>query len=187
MLSLCFSPFPQLNTERLLLKQITNEDAPALFEMRSNKEVMKYIDRPLAQSLDDALALIKLITGMLHNNEAITWGIFLKEQPTTLKGNIGFWRIQKEHYRAEIGYLLHPSLQGKGIMHEAMKKVLDYGFHTMHLHSVEANVNPFNNASIRLLERNGFVREAYFKENYFYNGQFLDSAIYSLLKSQFKS
>ena len=181
MLSLSFSPFPVLATARLLLNQITPADAPAIFELRSNKEVMKYIDRPLAQTLDDALALIKLVTGMLQSNEAITWGIFPKEQRTTLMGTIGFWRIQKEHYRAEIGYMLHPSLQGKGIMQEAMTTVLDYGFHTMNLHSVEANVNPSNEASIRLLEKMGFVREAYFKENYFYNGQFLDSAVYSLL------
>jgi ribosomal-protein-alanine N-acetyltransferase len=96
-------------------------------------------------------------------------------------GTIGFWRIQKEHYRAEIGYLLHPSWQGKGIMREALKAVLDYGFQAMKLHSVEAHVNPSNASSIGLLEKCGFVREAYYRENYFYNGQFMDSAVYSLL------
>jgi ribosomal-protein-alanine N-acetyltransferase len=180
MLSLTFTPFPELAAERLLLKQITTADAPALFEMRSHKDVMRYIDRPLAQSEDDALALIKLITDLLQKNEAITWGIFLKEG-SPLLGTIGFWQIQKEHYRAEIGYLLHPSVQGKGFMSEALMMVLNFGFHTMKLHSVEANVNPANAASIKLLERAGFVREAYFRENYFYNGKFVDSAVYSLL------
>ena len=66
-------------------------------------------------------------------------------------------------------------------MDEAMKGVLQYGFETMKLHSVEANVNPGNNASTKVLEKNGFVKEAYFKENYYYNGKFIDSAIYSLL------
>ena len=141
---------------------------------------MRYIDRPLAQTTEDALALIQLITDMLQKNEAITWGIFRKEG-SSLLGTIGFWRIQKEHYRAEIGYLLHPTLQGQGLMQEAVKAVLQYGFETMQLHSVEANVNPANAASIKLLERSGFLREAHFKENYFYNGRFLDSLIYSLL------
>jgi len=181
MLSLHFTPFPQLETERLLLKQIGEHDASALFSLRSDKDVMKYLDRPPAQSIDEATALIKLITDNVDKNEGLTWGIFPKAKPDLLHGTIGFWRIQKENYRAEIGYLLHPALQGKGFMHEAMRVVLDYGFNEMHLHSVEANVNPSNLASIRLLERNGFVKEAYFKENYFYNGQFLDSAIYSLL------
>ena len=182
MLSLNFSPFPQLETSRLLLKQILPADAPALFGLRSDKEVMQYIDRPLQQSVEDALALIQLITNMLEKNEAVTWGIFLKDG-SPLMGNIGFWRIQKENFRAEIGYLLHPSLQGKGFMTEAMKAVLLYGFNTMNLHSVEANVNPANVASIRLLEKTGFVQEAYFRENYFYDGKFLDSVVYSLLAS----
>lgn len=181
MLSFNFSPFPELKTERLLLKQILPEDAPALFKIRSDKAVMQYIDRPLAQTADDALALIKLMTDLLKKNEAVTWGIFLKEG-SPLMGTIGFWRIQKEDYRAEIGYLLHPTLQGKGIMNEAMQAVLAYGFQAMKLHSVEANVNPQNTASFKLLEKIGFVREAYFRENYFYNGRFMDSLIYSLLE-----
>jgi ribosomal-protein-alanine N-acetyltransferase len=67
-----------------------------------------------------------------------------------------------------------------------MKPVLDYGFNIMNLHSVEANVNPDNLASIKLLANNGFKREAYFKENYFYNGKFLDTMIYSLLVQNHK-
>lgn len=180
MLSLQFSPFPVLETERLLLQQITPGDAAALFEMRSDREIMKYIDRPLAQTVDDALALIQVITDALQKNEGITWGIFLKEG-SPLLGTIGFWRILKEHYRAEIGYLLHSALQGKGLMQEAVREVVHYGFSHLQLHSVEANVNPANTASIRLLEKTGFVREAHFRENYFYNGRFLDSYIYSLL------
>lgn len=179
-MSLNFSPFPELYTQRLELKQITPADATALFQLRSNKEVMKYIDRPPAQTLDEAFTHIATLTDFLQKNEGITWGIYLKEG-SQLVGNIAFWRFEKEHYRAEIGYMLHPSVHGKGFMHEALQTVLQYGFKTLNLHSVEANVNPANAASIRLLERNGFVREAYFRENYFYNGQFVDSAVYALL------
>ena len=181
MLSPNFSPFPELITERLELKKITTDHAADLFDMRSHKEVMKYIDRPVAQSIDEASALIKVITDRLESNDGITWGIFTKEKPTKLIGTVGFWQMQKEHYRAEIGYMLHPSLQGKGFMQEAIAEVLHYGFSVMQLHSVEANVNPDNNASKKLLSKLGFVQEAYFKENYFANGRFVDSAIYSLL------
>lgn len=75
--------------------------------------------------------------------------------------------MQKAHYRAEIGYALQPAHHGKGLMQEALTAVLDYGFHTLQLHSVEANVNPANAASIKILERNGFVQEGYFREAYF--------------------
>ena len=180
MLTVNFTPFPTLYTERLTLRRFTKNDASDLFRLRSDKNVMQFIDRPHARSMKDALDLIQKINDSLISNEGITWAITLKNY-STLVGTIGFWRIVKEHYRAEIGYLLDPELQGTGLMHEAVQPVLDYGFKMMKLHSVEANVNPANVASIKMLERNHFVREAHFKENYYYNGKFLDSVIYSLL------
>ena len=89
--------------------------------------------------------------------------------------------MDKENYRAELGYLLHPSHQQKGLMQEAVVAVLLYGFSAIKLHSVEANINPANVASKKLLEKNGFVQEAYFKENFYYNGRFMDAAIYAFL------
>ncbi|HYV95547.1 MAG TPA: GNAT family N-acetyltransferase [Chitinophagales bacterium] len=180
MLSVSFNPFPLLATERLLLRQVSTEDAEEMFQLRSDPRVMQYIDRPIAASVQDALEFIQKIENSLTNNDGINWGITLKDQ-RKLIGTIGFWRIMKEHYRAEIGYALLPQFQRKGIMQEAIAIVLDYGFNTMKLHSVEANVNPANTASIKFLEKNRFVREAYFKENYYWNGKFLDSIIYSLL------
>ena len=175
-----FHPFPELETERLLLRQVQDQDANDLFILRSDQTLMRYIDRPLASSIADVQQLVQKIHDSLIQNDGITWAITLKPGPKLI-GTIGFWRIEKENYRAEIGYMLAVKWQCKGIMSEAMKEVLKYGFKEMNLHSVEANVNPGNEASIRLLEKNQFVREAYFKENYFYNGKYLDSAIYSLL------
>jgi ribosomal-protein-alanine N-acetyltransferase len=178
-----FSPFPELFTERLLLREITSADIKEVFQLRSDINVMQFIDRPLAQSMNDAVQLIQKIKDGHEKNENITWAITLQNQPELI-GTIGFWRIDKENYRAEIGYLLHPGQQGKGLMQEAVEMVLKYGFQTMKLHSVEANVNPANNSSIKLLKKNKFVKEAHYKENYFYDGKFLDSAVYSLLSDQ---
>jgi len=183
MLQLNFNAFPELFTERLVLREISAADVKEVFQLRSDKNVMQFLDRPLAQSTDDAMALIQKIAAGHEKNENITWAITLQNQPELI-GTIGFWRIDKENYRAEIGYLLHPGQQGKGLMQEAIATVLKYGFQTIKLHSVEANVNPANNASIKLLEKNKFVKEAHYKENYFYDGKFLDSAIYSLLSDR---
>ena len=180
MLRTNFHPFPELSTERLTLRRIVDADKDDLFLLRSDRGVMAYIDRPLAVTTEDAVKWIRVVDDTLLAGDGITWGISLKGQPALL-GTIGLWRIVKEHYRAEIGYLLHPGYQRRGLTQEAMVKVLDYGFSVINLHSVEANVNPENEASCRLLEKNGFVREAYFKENHFYNGVFKDSFIYSLL------
>ncbi len=180
MLTLNFDPFPVLTTERLILRPISEKDASEIFFFRSDPDMMRYIDRQPATSIEQAVDWVKMIRSGIEKNENILWGLQLKND-NKLIGNITFWRIEKEHYRAEIGYMLHTAHQGKGLMKEAMTAALDYGFNTIKLHSVEANVNPANDASIKLLERTGFVREAYFRENYFFNGKFIDSAIYSLL------
>lgn len=181
MLQLSFSPFPVLTTSRLILKEIIPGDCNDIFTMRADKRIMQYIDRPLAKTVDDAKVLIQKITMSLASDEGITWGIFLKENPNLI-GTIGYWRIDKENHRAEIGYMLHYDFQGKGLMQEAISTVIEFGFNNMKIHSIEANVNPSNSRSIKLLEKNNFIKEAYFKENYFSEGKFLDSAIYSLLR-----
>lgn len=179
-LSLNFHPFPEIRTGRLLLRRIGSRDSLRMFELRSNPLVMQYIDRPRAASVDEGHEMILKMDEALRSNTGITWGISLESDPSLL-GTIGFWRIDTANYRAEIGYMLDDAWHRKGIASEAMQAVLAYGFDTMRLHSVEANVNPANHASISLLEKHGFVREAYFRENYFFDGRFLDSVIYSKL------
>lgn len=186
MLELNLHPFKELQTERLLLRQLTQNDAHDLFILRKDKQVMQYIDRPLAESIEDSIELIKKINDSFESNDGITWGITLKENPQPVIGTIGYWRIDKEHHRAEIGYLLHPGFQGKGIMYEAINELIRYGFKEMKIHSIEANVNPYNKASCKVLERCSFVREGYFKENHYSNGKFTDSVIYSLVNSSDK-
>ena len=183
MLNPNFTPFPELTTERLLLRQINAKDANEVFLLRSDEQVMKYIDRPKAKNIDEALDFIKMIETITANNEAIQWGITFKDNPKLL-GYIGFWQMQKENFRAEIGYALLPDCHKKGIADEALKAAIDYGFNTMNLHSIEANLNPDNIASAKLLEKNNFEKEAYFKENYYFEGKFIDSLIYSLIVSK---
>lgn len=185
MLDINFTPFHELETERLLLRRVKNEDADQVFAIRSNPETMKFIPRPLLANTDEALEHIRMIEDKIANNEGINWAITLKGDDTLL-GVIGHYRIKPENYRAEIGYMVHPDAQGKGIVTEAVKKVVEYGFEVMQLHSIEAIIDPANYGSARVLEKNGFVREAHLKENEFYDGKFIDTVIYSLLKRNFK-
>jgi [ribosomal protein S5]-alanine N-acetyltransferase len=180
MLNISFAEFPNLSTDRLLLRQIDPQDADAIFALRTNEEVMRYIHRPRPASLVDVLELIQQIHNNFTSNQGISWGICAREGEAYI-GTIGLWRIDKPNHRAEIGYLLNPLSQGKGLMHEAIRAVTQYGFRELNLHSIEANVHPLNTASRRLLEKSGFVQEAHFRENYFFEGSFLDSIVYSLL------
>lgn len=183
MLTLNFSPFPVIETDRLLLRRVTEQDVNEILALRSDPVTMKYIPRPLLKNTDDALGHYKMINDKIENNTGINWGITLKGN-TTLLGIIGFYRIQPENYRAEIGYMIVPEFQGKGIVTESIQALLKYGFNEMKLHSVEAVIDPDNGASERVLQKCNFIKEAHFKENEFYEGKFWDSVVYSILNTK---
>lgn len=180
MLEINFTPFPNLETERLLLRRVSKNDVNEVFALRSDAETMKYVPRPLVTTQNEALEHIALIDSKIESNEGINWAITLKGSPKLI-GIIGHYRIKPEHYRSEIGYMILPEFQGKGIVTEAVKAVVEYGFNEMHLHSIEAIIDPENTASAMVLEKNNFIKEAHLKENEFYDGRFLDTVIYSLL------
>lgn len=182
MLQLNFNPFPILETERLILRKSILTDAPELYVLRTSDKTMEFIDKERIASVQVAQEMIKNMDLQIQNNTAITWGITLPGFAPII-GSIGFWRIVKEHHRAEIGYMLHPDHWKKGLISEAIKAVLNYGFEHMKLHSIEANINPKNLASRRVLEKHGFQQEGFFKENFYFNGKYLDTATFSLVQS----
>ncbi|WP_264563913.1 GNAT family N-acetyltransferase [Flavobacterium sp. N3904] len=181
MLHINFNPFPNLKTERLSLRQVNTNHADAILALRSNDEVMKYIPRPYLKNKEEALELIAMFDDKIENGIGINWGIYFHDQPGKLLGIIGYYRMKAEHYRAEVGYMLFPEYNGKGIISEALQKVVEYGFKEMQLHSIEAILDPENKGSEKVLLKNGFVKEAHLIENEFYEGRFLDSMIYSIL------
>lgn len=183
MLFINFSDFPELETQRLKLRRADLNDVNELFALRSDPNIMKYIPRPVATSLEEATEHFKMMDEKISNNEMINWAITLKDNPKMI-GTIGYFRMKPEHYRAEIGYMLLPDFHGKGYVTEAINGVVDYGFTKMGLHSIEAMIDPENIASAKVLEKCSFVKEAHFKENEFYNGEFIDTVIYSKLNSK---
>ena len=185
MLTINFHPFKNLETERLLLRRVSKSDANEVMELRGNPETMKFVPRPLVTNREEALAHIAMIEEKIVNNIGINWAITLKGNPKLI-GIIGHYRIQPENHRCEIGYMILPEYNGKGIVTEAIKALLIYGFYDLQMHSIEAVIDPENHASERVLQKNGFVKEAHFIENEYYNGKFYDSVIYSLLKRNFK-
>ncbi len=183
MLEVSFNPFPLLHTERLVLRQLDDADAEQVLQLRSDQEAMEFLDKPVMKSILEANLLINKINNDAAANEGITWAIALKENPALLIGTIGLWKIIKEHYRAEIGYMLLPEYFRKGYMKEAILTVVAFGFKQIKLHSIEANMNPANAGSAAVLKSTGFIKEAYFRENFYFDGVFKDSEIYSLLNT----
>ncbi len=186
MLQVQFDPFPILHTTKLILRKPEITDAQDFFELRSNEQVMQYVNRPIAKTIEDAQNLLTLILDKLKANEGINWTIALHIAPHKVIGNIGIWQLQKEDYRGEIGYMLHPNYWRMGIMQDAITAVLHYGFNQMKLHSIEAKTSPLNIASALLLKKTGFLLEAHFQENCYWNGSFGDTTVYSLLAHNYK-
>ena len=181
MLEINFKPFPELETERLKLRMVKDTDAPEVFILRSDVEVMKYIPRPLSTTVQDALSHIELISNGLAAGQSINWAITQKGNDKLI-GMICLLNIKPEDYRTEVGYILNRDFHAQGIMDEALKAVIAYAFDTVKFHSIEALIDPDNTASENLLKKNNFVKEAHFKEKTFYNGRFLDDVIYSLIR-----
>jgi ribosomal-protein-alanine N-acetyltransferase len=181
MLQLSFRPFPLITTERLHLRGVAESDLEEMFRIRSDERALEHIHRAPATTMEEVASVINMLRGLEEKNEGITWGVTLRGEDKLI-GTVCYWNLQPDNGRAELGYLLLPEYWGKGYMQEALDPILFYGFNMMKLHSLEAHVCPENTASLRLLERNGFVREGYLRENHFFNGRYWDMTIYSLIR-----
>jgi ribosomal-protein-alanine N-acetyltransferase len=158
MSSVYFDPVPSLSTERLQLRQLNVQDDGDLFSLRSNELVNQYLNRPQTVSIEDAREFIRKIIKAVENKTSFYWAICLKNDPGLI-GTICIWNIDEEQKKAEIGYELLPSFQGKGLMQEAIVNVIDFGFNQLELSTIEAWTVKDNASSIKLLERNGFKKD----------------------------
>lgn len=147
---------PVISTNRLLLRQPNPQDLEFIFFMRSDPGVNRFIRRQLAKSVDDAKEWLDKITLGIEENRNFNWAISLPENGKMV-GSVCLWNFSPDKTIAELGYDLHPDYQGKGIMAEAVDATLEFGFKTLNLQVIEAFTSRYNNASINLLLKKGFV------------------------------
>ncbi|MBR9998943.1 MAG: GNAT family N-acetyltransferase [Cyclobacteriaceae bacterium] len=154
-----FSDFPELTTERLVLRQLKISDDVTLFYLRSDDGVNRYIDRRKQSDINETRKFIKKIIDGIKKENWVYWAICLKDRPELI-GTICLWNFSEVRATAEIGYELSPSFQGFGYMNEALQCVLGYGFDTLGLNKLEAFTHMDNFRSAKLLEKNLFKHEA---------------------------
>lgn len=177
--------FPVLETKRLSLKCSELKDAKELFELRSNKDFVKYLGRDPMKDIAEAEEYIqKQLTGF-EKQTGISWKICEKNSDILI-GYCGFWEIDYQHYRTEIGYGLNPNFQGKGYMKEALTAMTGYMLLDMNIHHIKADIDVNNAASRSVLKSIGFKLEGLARENYYYNGKFLNSEYYGLISKDLK-
>lgn len=176
-----FESFPEIKSERLILRKIEESDAPVFLYLRSDETINQFIERPehrKTKTIAQALQFITEIKENFDNNKSVIWGIIYKNEPELI-GSICLWNFSENNTIAEVGYDLNPAFQNKGIMTEALRCVVKFGFNELKLDKIEAFTHYKNESSKKLLETNGF----HFMENR--KDQNNDSNyIYELLNSQ---
>ena len=162
-----FKPFPIQTSKRLFLRNIEVSDAEAILYLRSDKTVNQFIKRPehrQTKSIEDALNFIAKQLKNTENNVSIVWGITLKNEPQLI-GTICLWNFSINRDIAEVGYDLNTDYHNKGIMSEALQKIIKFGFDELKLHKIEAFTDFKNESSKRLLIKNGFQLNATRKDS----------------------
>jgi [ribosomal protein S5]-alanine N-acetyltransferase len=175
--------FPNLETERLWLRQATQEDAEALFTIFSDPDVTQFHDLDTFTRLDEAVEVIKRRTKGFESGRGIRWGITSKPNDDLI-GSCGFtW--DRDASAAEVGYELASQFWSQGIMSEALRAILNYGFERRGVQFVIAEIMLENVASRKLLEKLGFQSQGILKERGFWKGKHHDLEQFILIRSEF--
>jgi [ribosomal protein S5]-alanine N-acetyltransferase len=168
-----------LDTPRLRLRLLALSDVDFVFRHFSDPQVTRYLlDEPPFSSRAEAVELIEFYQQSHKSNR---WGIEHKADGV-LAGTCGFHNWDQKRFRAEIGYDLSPGYWGQGLMVEALRSALSFGFQQMQLNRIEALIYVENPQSARVLEKLGFRREGLLRDYFYLNGQFYDHYVYSLLR-----
>ncbi|MDF1546995.1 MAG: GNAT family protein [Bacteroidales bacterium] len=175
---------PEIITSRLLLRPLVLTDADAFFGYRSNAEVNKY-QGWIPKTIADAHEFIKhRIAPAIDIKD--TWFQFaiINKETGVLIGDVGLHFLAGDDFQAEVGCTINQYYQGKGYATEALKECINYLFNELDKRRVIASIDPRNIQSVKLIERLGFRKEAYFKESLLINGEWCDDVVYAILKHE---
>ena len=178
--------FPQLDTDRLVLRELTLDDADVIFPHFASEEVVRYEDSKPAANIKDVTDIVKWGRNIASNKAGILWGIFRKGDGSFL-GQINYVARPDNNFigtthRAEIGYDLTPHYWGNGYISEAVRSVIEFIFNSTEINRIEAIVHTENSRSLNALTRLGFHREGILREYVQWEGEYWDMALLTVLK-----
>ena len=163
-------------TERLVLRTAEPGDAEAMHQVLSNPRAMTWWSSLPHETLGETEAWL---AGMIANGP--DHPDFIIEREGQVIGKAGFWRLP------EVGYILHPDHWGRGLAGEAVGAAIAHVFATTDIDTLSADVDPENAASIRLLERLGFVKTGFAERTWCIGGSYKDSVYYGLSRSDWSA
>lgn len=170
-----------LTTQRLTLRPLRHEDVQPLFAIWSDVDAMRYFSFPAMTHLDQATD--RLARALKRSAEGEDF-ICAVESSTTgeVFGDCALFHPDEQSRRVEIGFCLNPKHWGSGYMTEAASALIEHAFGALNMRRIEADIDPRNVASARLLERLGFVREGLLRERWLVGEEVSDSLLYGLLE-----
>jgi RimJ/RimL family protein N-acetyltransferase len=174
---------PKLTGHRVELRWLTRHDAPAILAIFGDAEVVRYWSTPPLRSLGEATDLIEEIHQLFRSRRLFQWGVFRPETNEVI-GTCTLFNIDPRHQRAEVGFALGRSEWGHGLATEALEVLIRFAYQTLNIHRLEADVDPENERSLRLLGRQGFQREGFLRQRWYHLGEFRDTILLGLLRNE---
>lgn len=172
---------PDLLTPRLRLRPLRRADADAIYAYSKDPAVAEHVLWDAHASLDDTRAYLAMVESRYLGGVALEWAI---EHDGIVVGTIGYFDRREDHRRAELGFALAPWMRGQGIVAEAARGVLAYGFGTLRLQRVVATVRVEHAASRRVLTKLGFTEEGTLRRHLYVKRRWWDVAYYGLLADE---
>ena len=180
-----FAPDWPITTERLLLRPFAPKDLDELYAIHGDEGNVRYLynEARTREELQDLLE--RKISGAAVNAEGdwLSAAAALRESGDVVADVSLLWASEL-HKQGEIGFIVHPSHQGRGYATEAARPLLVFAFETLRLHRVYGRVEPRNVGSSRVLEKLGMRKEAHLVENEWVKGEWQSEAIYAILADE---
>ncbi len=177
---------PTLDAPRVRLRWLTAEDVDALFEIFSDERMMRYWSSTAMKERREAEDLLARIHRLFAEQSGFQWGVERKSDGTLI-GTCTLFNIHRGNMRGEVGYCLHSAHWRQGYMGEALAALIEHAFGVLKLRRLEADVDPKNASSLKILERMGFRREGLLRERWNVGGEIQDSVVLGLLAREWRA
>ena len=181
-----FSRLPVLETDRLLLRPMRMSDARDLYTYASDPEVSRHVLWEPHQSIHDSRQMLRAVRWQYRRGLPSSYAIVLKKSGRMI-GTIGFMWVNTEYRSAEVGYSLARSYWNQGLMTEALKRLLTFGFEELRLNRIEAQHETDNPASGRVMAHAGMRYEGTMRQRIVNKGHYADVAVYAILQGDPRS
>lgn len=175
-----------IESERLLLRPVLSSDKEQMFAYRSDTETNKF-QGFIPTQLSEVDAFIAKNAKEINLSESWFQLVIIEKASGKIIGDLGIHFIGDVNQQCELGITISRKFHGRGFATEAMKAAINYLFIKLKKHRITGSVDPENKASIALLQRLDFRKEAHFKKSLYLNGVWVDDVIYGLLNEEWKT